>query len=550
MRIPLHDPRLLQQGRSKYSLEFCWESGGHRLDAIRVSLKGADGSLIAADEHLGSTGLANVNNRYFLDLSSQETWERVMAALPEEATQPHQSSAACKKGLWLEAQVRCHGGNESSGAVLWRKEGSALAASKPVTAVVIGAGQRGTGYSEYALDFPHLLKIVAVADPREAKRETMQKLHSLDDSSLFSSWEELIACEKKVADIALIATPDRVHCAPAIAMAKKGYHILLEKPMAVTEEDCQAIVEAVEEAGVMFAVCHVLRYTPCNRKIKDILTSGQIGDVVNISHTEPVGFWHFAHSYVRGNWKQEATSSSSLMAKCCHDIDLIRYWMGLPCSSLSSLGSLNHFRPEKQPPAAGGAKRCVQCPLQDSCQFSAKSIYLEPAQRGLRHWPVSVLVDGEVDIEGVTTAVREGPYGQCVYHCDNDVCDNQIVTMEFEDNRSASLTMIAFTQSICQRETKIYGTKGELTCRGGEEIAVFDFETRTRKEYGPFQPPLQTRVQGHGGADFYLVDAFVSAVSYSDPSLIRTGPQDALASHLLVFRAEQARKQQTVVSGR
>ncbi|XP_056410090.1 glucose-6-phosphate 3-dehydrogenase-like [Hyla sarda] len=221
---------------------------------------------------------------------------------------------------------------------------------KCVTVLMVGAGSRGMCYAYYAVNFPKRMKVVGAVDPRSCTKDTLKMMFTIDEDKFFDDWREAAKLDK-FADAVIIATPDRLHKDPAIAFAQKGYHILLEKPMAVTPEDCHEIVNACKENDVMLAVGHVMRYHPVSRKIKDLLDSGVIGDVVHIQHMEPVGFWHFAHSFVRGNWRNEEESTFSLLAKSCHDIDLICYWMGdRRCVKVSSFGTLSHFTKENKNP--------------------------------------------------------------------------------------------------------------------------------------------------------------------------------------------------------
>jgi predicted dehydrogenase len=256
--------------------------------------------------------------------------------------------------------------------------------------------------------------------------------------------------------------------------------------MATSLEDCKEIaLECDKNPSLINAVCHVLRYYDACVKLKQIIESGIIGEIVNINHTEPVGFWHFAHSFVRGNWSNEAKSTFSLLAKCCHDIDLLVYWMGEKkrCVKVSSFGSLVHFRKENAP--ENSTSNCFTCPVESNCPYSTKKIYLnrnvDPGS-----WPWSVVLDTDIfvltnskedDIEDMLKQKTDlekidllkqclshpnSKYGRCVYRCDNDVCDNQVVTMNFDDNSIATLTMIAYSKNTCTRQTKVYGTKGEL----------------------------------------------------------------------------------------
>ncbi|CAL8252116.1 unnamed protein product [Arctogadus glacialis] len=416
----------------------------------------------------------------------------------------------------------------------------------PVTVIVVGAGCRGETYSQFARIYPDRMKVVGVADPRQYACKKLQEQHNIAEKNIFEDWHGILEREK-FADCVLVCTPDRLHKEPAVAFARQGYHLLLEKPMATTVEDCTEIVAACTESGVMLTVCHVLRYEPIIHKIKELIDFGAIGDVVHIQHLEPVGWYHFAHSFVRGNWRNEAESSFALLAKSCHDIDLIHHWAGgRRCLKVSSFGALSHFRKESKP--AGAANRCLDCPVEGDCAYSSKKIYLDGVKQGNVGWPVSVICPTSLpDIESVTEALRTGPYGRCVYDCDNDVCTNQVVNMEFEGGLTAAFSMVAFTESICQRKTTIYGSKGELSC-DGHEICVFDFvNRRMTKHTAPNQTPEGFSMTGHGAADFKLMEAFISAVANNDPSLIRSGPEETLRSHRLVFEAERSRLESRVV---
>ncbi|KAM7412224.1 hypothetical protein PAMA_021934 [Pampus argenteus] len=381
-----------------------------------------------------------------------------------------------------------------------------------VRVIVVGAGSRGEIYSQFASIHPERMKVVGVADPRKFARTKLQQQHKIVDGNIFEDWRHIVEREK-FADAVLICTPDRLHKEPAVAFAKKGYHVLLEKPMATTAEDCTAIVEACTQSDVMLSVGHVLRYDPLIHKIKELIDAGVIGDVIHIQHLEPVGFYHFAHSFVRGNWRNEAESSFALLAKSCHDIDLVHHWAGgRRCVKVSSFGSVSHFRKENKPPDA--ADRCLDCSIEAACPYSARKIYLDRVKQGCTGWPVSVICPSSFpDIESVTEALRTGPYGRCVYECDNDVCSNQVVNMEFEGGVTAAFSMVAFTEEICKRKTTVYGSKGELSY-DGHEIQVFDFLTQKSTTHTACSnAPRHFGMSGHGGADYHLMDAFISAVA-------------------------------------
>jgi predicted dehydrogenase len=406
---------------------------------------------------------------------------------------------------------------------------------KPVEIVIVGAGDRGTTYAKYALAHPDRARVVAVAEPRGYHRDSLAKEHNIPHQNVFTDWEHL-AQRERIGDAVIIATQDAMHVEPAVAFARLGYDILLEKPMAQDEEGCRTIVRAVKDNNVIFAVCHVMRYTRYTRELKKVLDSGAIGEIVSLQHLEPVGYWHQAHSFVRGNWRREDQSSFMLLAKSCHDIDWMRYIVGKKCESVSSYGTLRHFRRENKP--AKAANRCLDCTYEPECPYSAKKIYGGFLQRGITGWPVSVITE-EVTEEGVMQALREGPYGRCVYECDNDVVDHQVVNLAYEGGTTASFTMTAFTRAR-PRETRIFGTRGELY-GNGVTFSVHSFLTDTTEAFDTTQGE-EVPLSGHGGGDYYLIDSFIRAVSERDPSHILSGGSETLETHLTTFAAERSRR--------
>lgn len=411
---------------------------------------------------------------------------------------------------------------------------------KPVELLVVGAGSRGSIYSGYASEHPDLARVVGVAEPREFFRNRMTEKHQIASEYVVEDWRQLAALPK-FADAVVIATQDSLHLEPAIAFAQKGYDILLEKPMAPDPESCQLIVEAAVANKIIFAVGHVMRYTAYTQRLKQLVALGLIGDVVSIQHLEPVGYWHYAHSFVRGNWRNEAESSFMLLAKSCHDLDWLRYIMGSRCVQVSSFGSLKHFRKEAKPAEAGETKRCLDCAYEPNCPYSAKRFYLGRLQNEHFGWPLDVITTNFAQ-EGVTEALRQGPYGRCVYECDNDVVDHQVVNLVYDNGATASFTMIA-TSETRDRETIIFGTRGEL--RGnGETIVYYDFLTEKTEEF--LTKNAETEMMGHGGGDYGLMKSFVAAVAQRNPELILSGPEEALETHLTVFAAERSRRENRV----
>ena len=410
--------------------------------------------------------------------------------------------------------------------------------AKKIRLAIAGAGSRGVdSYAPHASLSPYPVEFVAVAEPRAAWREKAIRQFNIPRDNAFETWEEL-AAQPQLAEGVLVTMQDQMHAVPAQAFMRKGYHVLLEKPMATTESDCRAIVAARRETGRILAVCHVMRYSHYAQAMKRSLEKGLIGDITHIQHIEPIGYWHFAHSYVRGNWRREDQSSPALLAKCCHDLDILRYWMGRRCQRVSSFGSLRHFTKACQP--KGAADCCLDCPttIESGCPYSACKIYLRD-RCGETGWPNNVLTL-DTSAEGITRALREGPYGRCVYACDNDVVDHQVVSMEFAGGATAALTMVATTVAQA-RETWVMGTKGQLRSSDMRTIRHFNFlnnreEIQDSKDFGSAE--LAT---GHAG-DAAIILNFIAAIAENNPSILLTDPDVSLESHLMAFAAERSRK--------
>lgn len=410
-----------------------------------------------------------------------------------------------------------------------------MAAPRPVTLALAGTGSRGRTFSSLAQQHPDRARVVAVADPRTERREALADQLGLAADRRFDDWRDLAALDR-FADAVIITTPDREHVGPACRFAELGYHVLLEKPIAPTRAECIEVIDSVEKAGVILAVCHVMRYTVYTAKVKEVVASGRLGQLVGVEHLEPIGWWHFAHSFVRGNWRRSDLSGPSILTKCCHDLDWLRYIVGRPAVAVSSWGGLHHFTAANRP--AGAADRCLECAVEPDCPYSAERLYLgclgDPERE---RWPLSV-VTTDLSESGVRRALREGPYGRCVYACDNDVADHQVVTIEFEGRVTATLTMSAFTP-FARRRTRIMGTRGFLD-GDGQRLTLTDFVTG---EVESFDLPAAGADAGggHDGGDFGVMNAFLDAVSTGDHSLVRTGPRESLESHLMAFAAERSR---------
>ncbi|MDG6105815.1 Gfo/Idh/MocA family oxidoreductase [Dactylosporangium aurantiacum] len=410
---------------------------------------------------------------------------------------------------------------------------------KPVTIAVVGAGLRGQQYARLA-EASGAGRVVAVAEPDAGRRAAFAARH--DVAAAFTTWEDLAAAGR-IADVAVVATQDRLHVGPAVALAGLGYHLLLEKPMAPTEAEARRIADAVAAAGVIGAVCHVLRYTSYTRALRALLTSGRIGALVSVQHLEPVGWWHQAHSFVRGNWRREADSGPMLLTKSCHDLDWLAYVVGAAPRSVASFGGLAHFRPEHRP--AGAGERCVACAVEAACPYSAVRLYtrcLDDAEE----WPLNAVTTGRTH-EAVLLALRDGPYGRCVYGCDNDVVDHQVVALQYDSGVTATFTMTAFTP-MQRRQTRLFGTHGSVD-GDGRLLRVTDFRTGAAETIDTQEGDGGAHAgAGHDGGDASLVAAFLAAVAAGDPALLSSDMATSLASHRVVWAAERARTAHTVVT--
>lgn len=400
----------------------------------------------------------------------------------------------------------------------------------PKTIAILGAGGRGTGFAGLIKRYAYLAKVTAVAEPRAAYREAMVSAHDIPRHQVFSDWREFVA-RPRMADAVVIATMDRDHAAPAVACMELGYDVLLEKPMATTMEDCRAIEAAQRRTGRIVGVCHSLRYQKGFRKVKELIAGGAIGELVTLDQIEQVTYWHQAHSFVRGNWGKEADSTFMLLAKSCHDIDYISYLVDRPCLKVSSFGALNYFRRDKAP--AGSADRCTDaCPLEPTCPYSAIKGYV----LGDREvWPACV-PSTDHSYEAHMEAIRTGPYGRCVWKCDNDVVDHQIVSMQFEGDVTATFTMTAFTLDGA-RMLRAHGTLGELR---------FDEGSITIKTYADnnvSRIDLAQEAGGHGGGDAQVMREWLMALASQDSRHLVANAQESLKTHSIVFAAEKSRRE-------
>jgi predicted dehydrogenase len=397
------------------------------------------------------------------------------------------------------------------------------------TIAILGAGGRGQGFAQMFTESYPKAKVVGVAEPREEYRKHMVEKYNLCPDKTFTDWREFVA-KPKMCDAVYIATLDRDHVGPAVACMKLGYDVLLEKPMAVTLEDCQLIEKTQRETKCIFGVCHSLRYQKGFRTARDLLASGAIGRVISLDLLEQVAWWHQAHSFVRGNWGNSDRSTFMLMAKSCHDIDYIHYLVGKKCLKVSSFGALTYFTKENAP--AGSAERCIDCATERGCAYSAVKNYVDTNREG---WPASVC-SLDHSREAHLEAIRTGPYGRCIWKCDNDVVDHQTVNMLFEDQITATFTMTAFTQGG-GRKLRVHGTLGDL------EFNEASITVRTYADNNTSTIQLGHERGGHGGGDQRIADEWVDALFSRDDSRIVANAQESLKTHRVVFAAEKSRRE-------
>lgn len=405
---------------------------------------------------------------------------------------------------------------------------------KKVQAIIIGTGNRGSNYATRAKEVCPDLEIVAIADPNPVRRDYVQNLHNLPDSACFNDYREILALPK-MADIAMIATQDQMHFEPAMMAIEKGYHLLLEKPVAPTPEECVKIAEAANKKGVHVCVCHVLRFTPFFMLIKNLIDEGRIGDVVNVVHTERVGNAHMSHSFVRGNWRNSKTSAPMILAKSCHDMDILLWLIGKHCTRVQSFGSLTYFTRENMP--EGAPEYCVQgCPAAENCPYDARRIYLKD-RMFIEH---ATNKKNPTD-EDILRAITETNYGRCVFQSDNDVVDHQAVNLEYEGGATVSFNMCAFNTG--GRRIRIMGTKGEIIGNMSDDfVSLFDFQKRETERIMISDAVLDESINGgHGGGDSGIVRSFAQFVAgeYTGKSI--TDIDTSIESHLIAFAAEEAR---------
>ena len=416
---------------------------------------------------------------------------------------------------------------------------------KKVSFIVLGAGQRGNAYAKYAAEHPERMEIVGVAEPIDERRNTFKKKYNVPEENCVLDWTELLN-RPKMADCAIISMQDQMHYEPAMKAIELGYHILLEKPMATTPEECMAIGRAAEKKGVHVIVCHVLRYAIFYTALKKLLDDGRIGRVMNIIHTEGVGNVHQSHSFVRGNWHNEGESAPMLLAKSCHDLDILQWLVGKDFKRIQSFGTLSHFCAANRP--EGAPDRCIDgCPHADTCFYNAIKLYYDAKNNRWFRTAATNTTENPSD-ELVEKALRESDYGRCVYAMNNDVVDHQTVNIEFEDDILVTFTMSAFNKG--GRSIRVMGTKGEISGQADTGIfSIYDFATKKTTEESCHDVVVDESINGgHGGGDGGIIKGFCDLVADGTVTKSICSALISAQNHVAVFAAEKSRRTGTVVN--
>jgi predicted dehydrogenase len=398
---------------------------------------------------------------------------------------------------------------------------------KPVTAITLGAGNRGTVYGNYAIQYPEHLKIVGVADPIDIRKERYSEKHGIPVENRFVTWEDVFN-RPKFADAVIISTPDNLHFGPCMKALSMGYDILLEKPIAPTEKECRKILALAKKTNRIVAVCHVLRYSPYFIKLRELIQKGTIGELISIQHFEPIQHIHMSHSYVRGNWHNSKETTPIILAKSCHDLDILRWLVGDSCERISAFGDLKWFKKENMP--VGATSRCIDgCAIEKECPYSALKIYYRDRQRThVFDLPTEEDKQGEAILDRLKTT----NYGRCVYQMDNDQPDHYTTNLQFSNGVTAAFSMEAFT-SYEGRRTRIMGSHGDIV-GDMSQFTYTNFLTGEKTEW-------QQNSDAHGGGDWNLVSDWIQAVSQQNSGLLSSSIDASVESHIIGFTAEKSR---------
>lgn len=407
-----------------------------------------------------------------------------------------------------------------------------------IDTIIVGAGGRGNAYGQFATEYPNELNVVGVAEPDDLRRNRLVSFHDIAPNMIFNDWESVIQKGEKQSKAIMNCTMDRQHYESTMKMLDLGYDVLLEKPMSPILHENIKMVQKAEDENRLLQICHVLRYSPFWEKLREVVDSGVLGRIVSVTHHENLTYYHMAHSFVRGNWRNKEGSGPMILSKCCHDFDILLWILKQDVVWLNSFGSLTHFHPENAP--EGATPRCTDgCPAAETCKYEATRLYVRDGNHSFANH-VSYIPTKEARLEGLKT----GWYGRCVYDCDNDVVDHQTVNMELENGTTVTLTMNGQGHEE-GRTMRWDGTDatlyGKFTALGNEITIHHHLSGKIEKV-----PVIDRDKSGHGGGDFGIVRSFVNAIQGKPDDSITTA-RESLESHLLAFAAEESRVNHSVI---
>lgn len=423
-----------------------------------------------------------------------------------------------------------------------------MSVKKALKAAIVGAGSRAMQYSSYSLERPDELKIVAVAEPDEYRRKNAADIFGIPASNCCRIVQELI--EKRIDfDAVINGTMDREHVPTSLPLLQAGCDILLEKPICLTKAELFQIYNTAVKYDRKVMICHVLRYTPFYIEIKKRIMNGEIGDIVSIQTEENVSYHHMAAAFIRGKWNNSTICGSRMMmAKCCHDLDLIT-WLksGVAPKFVTSFGGLKQYKPENAPEGSG--MRCLSdCRIESTCPYSAKKHYMESGYWQKYAWNYIEHLGGNATDEIKRESLKnDNPLGRCVWHCDNNTEDHQTVMIEFEDGSTAVHTLFGGVPKPC-RTIHIAGTTGEMVGVMEDGYLVIRHPD-PGKDHEYSEEKIEINVSGdmHGGGDIRLIEDFVNTMKGQAPSISCTNLKDSIYGHLIGFAAEEAMSGRKVI---
>ena len=397
---------------------------------------------------------------------------------------------------------------------------------------MIGAGNRGKDVYGKLIKESDQLKITAVAEPQKKRRKEFAQTHKIPPNYQFETWEDLLF-EEKLADGLIISTGDKLHFKPLTQALKKGYKVLCEKPITDDYNELKTLKDEYSQYKNKVMVSHVLRYTPFFKKLKSIIKENKIGSIRFINLIENIGFFHYGHSYVRGNWRNQKIGAPIILAKSCHDLDILFWLMEKDYERVYSEGSERYFTKEYDPINAG--QRCLNCPIEPTCPYSAKKLYFNVGEG----WPVNTITD-DYTKEGITKALEETNYGKCVYKSDNDQLDVQSLLLKFTNGITAHFTLTAFSKDM-SRKINIFGSHGEIY--GDLDKGLIEVRPFLEEDY-----TVEIDFKGgHAGGDEKLIKSFTSFLK-DEPKENESNLISALESHFAALAAEKSRKNHKAVN--